>query len=874
MHIPGLNQYDEIGNLTQDISEEIEKIEWTVYGKIRRITRIASSSKPDLEFEYTPDGHRSVKIVIPKTGTMRSYTYYVRDAQGNILATYSRQFQKTIDYANLSYAQVNTSLIQKSSPESFAWFIANEHANGPSGFRNALKNDILSSSSATDWFLNHPSFNPELILGMEEELAERVYFHTPSAELFRALFNTGNINLDQLCGCMKNRKNEPGAPNYLAFVEYMLTQNKLRSVYLQYLSNVEPSVYSAFLAEAGVAPSNFEAELAEIEQKIIDNGVSAIYSFLVAVSQDCPSHIADFQNQLVGDWREDYRQELSSIPDFNELFQNTSLDNYNFPCAELGFNYLFSLLNSDNSANLRSTLINQVQGAGITTLQQKKNWLIDWYFSNDPMGSIYLATLRNPALVSNYQTNTGMLYGMPFATGMENYFQKIKNYFGQSMFDQLVTEFAQQSNLYVDELRIDDFNIYGSSRLGVYEANRTISRRVARDLNNDNQVSNNEYVVETPEEVLYLYSSYQLERGAKRYELANHLGNVLTVISDKKTANFTGTTFTHFTAERISATDYSPFGAPLAGRTWNGGEYRFGFNSMEKDNEINGTGNAYDFGARIYDSRLGRWLSVDPFDFKYPQLSTYLFCNNGPLIYRDIDGRDYIVTIDHKSKTIVISATYYYPEGDVESKAAAINGVQVFNSSNLNYTIQTDMGTENYKIMFDLNVVPSKDPIAEAEKDVKGNSIIVDNEKVKDYESVKKKNGELKDQEVVNGFTSNRKNIFLRNRKDKNDATHEVGHTLGLGHFWVGFMAPYSNIKLLDVNGGRMLRGYAQYILLRSKVTTNSPSAFPEIPLPEENKNDPTLGINPQGVPTQFNVEFKNNLFFDTGEVTNKPVKK
>ena len=96
-----------------------------------------------------------------------------------------------------------------------------------------------------------------------------------------------------------------------------------------------------------------------------------------------------------------------------------------------------------NSANLRSTLINQVQGAGISTLQQKKNWLIDWYFSNDPMGSIYLATLRNSALVSAYQTNPGMLYGAPFATGMENYFQKIKNYFGQIMVDQLLTEFAQ-----------------------------------------------------------------------------------------------------------------------------------------------------------------------------------------------------------------------------------------------------------------------------------------------------------------------------------------------------------------------------------------------------------------------------------------------
>ncbi|MFY7938722.1 MAG: RHS repeat domain-containing protein, partial [Flavobacterium sp.] len=131
----------------------------------------------------------------------------------------------------------------------------------------------------------------------------------------------------------------------------------------------------------------------------------------------------------------------------------------------------------------------------------------------------------------------------------------------------------------------------------------------------------------------------QLERGAKRYELANHLGNVLTVISDKKTAICTGNTFNYFAAERISATDYSPFGAPLAGRSWNGGEYRFGFNSMEKDNEINGSGNAYDFGARIYDGRLGRWMSVDPLERHYACWSTYnsFMCN--PIFIIDPDGK-------------------------------------------------------------------------------------------------------------------------------------------------------------------------------------------------------------------------------------------
>lgn len=51
--------------------------------------------------------------------------------------------------------------------------------------------------------------------------------------------------------------------------------------------------------------------------------------------------------------------------------------------------------------------------------------------------------------------------------------------------------------------------------------------------------------------------------------------------------------------------------------------YRFGFNGKENDNEVKGTGNQLDFGARIYDPRLGRWLSLDPLQAKYPGFSPY-----------------------------------------------------------------------------------------------------------------------------------------------------------------------------------------------------------------------------------------------------------
>src|SRR5690554_242651 len=68
------------------------------------------------------------------------------------------------------------------------------------------------------------------------------------------------------------------------------------------------------------------------------------------------------------------------------------------------------------------------------------------------------------------------------------------------------------------------------------------------------------------------------------------------------------------------------------------GAYRYGFNSMEKDDNIKGEGNSYNFGARIYDPRVGRWLSRDPLEAKYTSWSPYHFGYNNPIITIDPNG--------------------------------------------------------------------------------------------------------------------------------------------------------------------------------------------------------------------------------------------
>ena len=103
-----------------------------------------------------------------------------------------------------------------------------------------------------------------------------------------------------------------------------------------------------------------------------------------------------------------------------------------------------------------------------------------------------------------------------------------------------------------------------------------------------------------------------------------------------------------------TCSDYSPFGVQLSGRNFvksGAKEGRFGFNGKEEDDEFKGDGNSYDFGARLLDPRLGRWLTIDPLFRKFSEYSTYNFAINNPIIYIDPDGED-IVYFDMSGKEV------------------------------------------------------------------------------------------------------------------------------------------------------------------------------------------------------------------------------
>lgn len=158
--------------------------------------------------------------------------------------------------------------------------------------------------------------------------------------------------------------------------------------------------------------------------------------------------------------------------------------------------------------------------------------------------------------------------------------------------------------------------LYGSTRLGEYLLNR------------DSSVTWNRH-------------HYRV-KGNRHYELSNHLGNVLAVVTDRKMAQDTtvNTTYNpqYFLPDIYSVQNYYAFGQNMT--KWSTStlndptRYRYGFNGKEDDDEWG----KQDYGFRIHDPRIGRFLSVDPLAKQYPMLTTYQFASNTPIQAIDLDG--------------------------------------------------------------------------------------------------------------------------------------------------------------------------------------------------------------------------------------------
>ena len=96
---------------------------------------------------------------------------------------------------------------------------------------------------------------------------------------------------------------------------------------------------------------------------------------------------------------------------------------------------------------------------------------------------------------------------------------------------------------------------------------------------------------------------------------------------------------TNLDGEVMQHIEYVPFGEVFIeerNNTWN---TPYLFNAKELDEE---TGMYY-YGARYYEPRLSLWMSCDPKQEKYPNVNSYCYANNNPIIFIDTNGKEGIV---------------------------------------------------------------------------------------------------------------------------------------------------------------------------------------------------------------------------------------
>ena len=108
------------------------------------------------------------------------------------------------------------------------------------------------------------------------------------------------------------------------------------------------------------------------------------------------------------------------------------------------------------------------------------------------------------------------------------------------------------------------------------------------------------------------------------YFTRDHLGNVRMV--------------TNAAGDVQERNDYYLYGVRQpSSSTLSSNRYRY----AGKENQILGSLGWLDFGARMYDSYLGRWISNDPMREKYPEMGPYTYCADDPIFYFDSSGLDH-----------------------------------------------------------------------------------------------------------------------------------------------------------------------------------------------------------------------------------------
>ena len=599
--------YDAIGNLKQDISEGIEKIEWNVYGKVSKVLRADTSSKDDLEFLYDAGGNRIAKIAKPAISkadaSTWTTTYYVRDAQGNVLTTYQQVGTK---YKPQEYTLYGSSRLGTRGADSTIVYLHQE-----AGVVNQVTPPAYEAG-ACDVEISNANALYSIKNGQRGVIPEGTTFSGKIIQEGGTLLVRGTYDVGVTA-------ESTGNYTYLGG-EILVTGT------LQGYSIGDPGCTIYQNCDYNNSLAGFAIRL-------------GVGSYNMTALQSLGLNAQNLRSVKVG---AGYRLRINDGPNFD------SPDEYVFTES----NSCFLNPYYDASDNTVSVVVER-----ITVGLVEANCA--------PTGGTVTSVLNNYGTVSLIKSNPGT------GNKVNNYglykVQEIKlsgsaefNNFGtvNNSFFEVTSSAAVVNQKPLSQLTTDVLTVYGTiagdnqtfSTLTIGSTNvlatgslTGLLKLCTGQLVNIGTVGSSviqDCSFEIPGTVTKTTVKYELRSGLKQYEFSNHLGNVLSTISDRRIGvSLSGSPnlVDHYTAVILSSSDYYAFGSQMPGRGYKGNnDYKYGFNGKEDDKE-SGWQN---YGMRMYDTRLGRFFSGDPLSPKYPWYTPYQFAGNKPIYAVDVDGAE------------------------------------------------------------------------------------------------------------------------------------------------------------------------------------------------------------------------------------------
>ncbi len=505
----GNYDYDAIGNIVGNFKDEIETIDWTVNGNVKEVIRIVGSTLPAIKFRYDASGNRIAKEV--NNSSAVTTTYYVRDASGNAVATYSKDPSDVIRLNELNiYGSDRLGLLNSEEPV-LAPVVSSACA------------PALGSPSTLPVYSVYRYWEPCYLVGAVQEPISFLDVATGGGtEIVSIKAVSGSIVLESQSGTFLDGQTGNSVASLL------IPSGQSRSI--SYSNSIE------------ITPgSTYE--------------ISALTSHVV--------HDFGGKSQLV---------------------------------------YQGATYQSDQK---KYELKNHL-GNVIATVEDYKYW----------------KTFQEPSYIidedfthanhfASYQPIGDAILG-PNVPGSQFDIN------GQSPGDGVSRSFSMTAGCTYDLC----------VALGFEPLNGTLTIRI---MDGATPIE----TIEVPEIGEYCFEGITVGT-TKSYTLEIFSSDVDIIYLNQVRLRET-CSVQELIADVWSSQDYYPFGMEMPERVF-GGDYRFGFQDQEADNEFFNGGDAISFKYRIHDPRLGRFFSLDPLAKEYPHNSPYAFSENRLLDAIELEG--------------------------------------------------------------------------------------------------------------------------------------------------------------------------------------------------------------------------------------------